>query len=87
MPSTTWQRRRAQGLAALIPRFAAERFLSDYGNNAKLFCRLNQVMRRLRLLPLPASFASLLPEASRQVRRRKAELLSRRQTTGAADGG
>ena len=62
-------------LAILIPRFSAERFLSDYGQDAKLMVRLNQVMRRVKLTPLPDEFAAVLPPARRLVAERKNELL------------
>jgi hypothetical protein len=62
-------------LALLIPRFSAERILSDYGQDAKLMVRLNQVMRRVKLAPLPDDFAAVLPPGRRLVAERKNELL------------
>ncbi len=70
--------RGAVPLARWIPRFSAERFLSDYQEDAKLCFRLDQVLRRVRLPALPEPFAELLPEARRLVRQRKAELLTPR---------
>jgi hypothetical protein len=69
-------RRDAAGLATLIPAFSRERFLPDYLSDAKLCFRLNQVMRRVKLPPLPESFAELLPTARREVSRRQHELLT-----------
>lgn len=63
-------------LAEFVPLFIRERFLWDYGDNGKLWFRLNQVMRRVKLPPLPEGFCELLHEARRLVERRKAELLS-----------
>ena len=63
-------------LAQLIPRFSSERFLADYRDDQRLCMRINQVMRRVRLPPLPASFATLLPDARRQVRQSKDELFN-----------
>jgi hypothetical protein len=63
-------------LAAFIPRFSAERFLYDYVQDGKLLRRLNYVMRRVRLPPLPPAMAEVLSAARRLVRQRKAELLA-----------
>lgn len=68
--------RRADGLAHLIPRFSAERFLPDYLEDAKLCFRLNQVMHRVRLPQLPDSFVQIFPTARRLVRDRTDELLT-----------
>lgn len=63
-------------LAVLIPRFSAERFLYDYAEDGKLLTRLNHVMRRVKLPPLPDMLATLFPEARRLVGERQAELLA-----------
>ena len=63
-------------LAAFIPRFIAERFLPDYLDDEKLLGRLNQVLRRVNLPPLPAEFREILPAARQQVAARKDELLT-----------
>jgi hypothetical protein len=62
-------------LAPLIPRFLAERFLYDYAEDGKLLTRLNHVMRRVKLAPLPESVLALFPQARRQVALRQDELL------------
>jgi len=62
-------------LAWFIERFCQERFLWDYADDAKLLFRLNQVMRRVRLSPLPDSFQSVLPAARQLVSARAADLL------------
>jgi hypothetical protein len=54
--------------------FCAERFLYDYGEDGKLLTRLNHIMRRVRLPPLPDGIAAVLPAARRQVHARRAEL-------------
>ena len=65
-----------EGLARLIPRFSAERFLSDYSEDAKLWFRLNQVMRRVKLPELPREFLSVLPQARTRVREYRTQLLT-----------
>ena len=55
-------------IAVFLPRFIAERFLADYRDDARLLHRLNQVMRRAKLSPLPDSFLQILPAARRAVR-------------------
>jgi hypothetical protein len=67
--------RPAERLAELIPLFGREQFLWDYAEDGKLSFRLNQVMRRVTLPPLPDAFRTVLPEARRIVHERKADLL------------
>lgn len=62
-------------LAPMIAGFSDERFLSDYLEDAKLMVRLGQIMRRVKLPPLPAEFQELLPQARSLVNRRRRELL------------
>jgi hypothetical protein len=62
-------------LAPMIRRFCRERILSDYGEDAKLRVRLDQVMRRVKLAPLPGELLDVLPEARRAVALRREELL------------
>jgi hypothetical protein len=50
--------------------------LWDYADDGKLWRRLNQVMRRVGLPPLPESIRDLLPEARRLVASRAVELLA-----------
>lgn len=64
-------------LAPLIAGFRDLKFLYDYADDEKLLFRLNQVMRRVGLPGLPASFADILPEARRNVAMRKDDLLDR----------
>jgi hypothetical protein len=47
-------------LAPLVRGFRRVRFLEGYGDDDQLLSRLNQVMRRVRLEPLPADFHRLL---------------------------
>jgi hypothetical protein len=68
--------RPTERVAALIPRFIAERFLYDYLDDGKLLTRLNHIMRRVGLPLLPISLAELLPAMRRRVRERMEELLT-----------
>lgn len=63
-------------LAQMISLFCVERFLYDYLDDAKLLSRLNRVMRRVKLPPLPPEFLGFLPEARRRVGERHQELLA-----------
>lgn len=67
--------RRTDRLSFFIPVFTRERFLCDYADDAKLHRRLNQVMKRVGLEPLPETFCELLPSARRAVADRRRELL------------
>lgn len=67
---------RPDRLAHFIPLFLNERFLWDYLDDGKLCYRLNQVLRRVGLPPLPATFVELLPDMRRSVNQRRGELLS-----------
>lgn len=55
--------------------FVESRFLCDYAEDAKLYLRLNQVMRRVGLPVLPAEFCELAPESRRVVAARQGELM------------
>ena len=67
--------RRVENLSRLIPRFSTERFLYDYAEDAKLLFRLNNVMQRVKLPPLPDDLCLWFPEARQQVRGRVSQLL------------
>jgi hypothetical protein len=60
----------------LLHRFAEERFLYDYLDDAKLLTRLNHIMRRVRLPPLPPSLVELFPSMRDRVRERMVVLLT-----------
>ena len=62
-------------LAPLIFLFREERILWDYGQDDKLWVRMNQVMRRVGFPPLPQEVQELFPAARQSVRRRRHELL------------
>ena len=68
-----------ESLAPLIPRFLDERFLPDYLNDERLLHRLNQVLRRVKLPPLPAEAVSVLDRARPLIRDRLSELLPKEQ--------
>jgi hypothetical protein len=70
--------RQTDRLAGFVSLFCAERFLWDYADDDKLCTRLDQVLRRVGLPPLPPSFGELLPEMRNAVRRRSSELLCAR---------
>jgi hypothetical protein len=63
-------------LAMLIPRFLHERFLADYTADDRLWMRLNHVMRRVGLPPLPESVISWLADARVRVREAATDLLT-----------
>jgi hypothetical protein len=67
--------RRTDRLIPLLPRFLSERFLYDYRDDAKLLHRLNQVMRRVNLPPLPESLMRFFPEARELVTFKQHDLL------------
>lgn len=62
-------RRSTDALWAVIPRFIAEAFLYDYRDDSLLLRRLNQVMRRVKLAPLPRCLLDWFPEARATVGR------------------
>ncbi|MBI3864331.1 MAG: hypothetical protein HY290_20800, partial [Planctomycetia bacterium] len=62
-------------LRMFIPLFVREQFLFDYGNPQRLLWRLNQIMRRVKLNPLPARFEEALGESRIIVERHVAGLL------------
>jgi hypothetical protein len=68
--------RPTDGLTRFISLFCRERFLWDYAEDGKLMVRLNQVLSRVGLAPLPDGFRAILPEARRQVAKRSDELLT-----------
>ena len=63
-------------LAAVIERFAEIQFLYDYLDHSKLLMRLNQVMNRVGLPPLPETVGKWLPEAQDVVESRRRQLLT-----------
>ena len=67
--------RTTEALALMISGFCRARILWDYLEDAKLFVRLNQVMRRVDLGRVPDHFQEILPEFRRKVDARKSELL------------
>jgi len=60
----------------VIERFAEIRFLYDYLEPESLLFRLNQVMNRVGLEPLPSSLLGWLPEAEKLVESRRHQLLT-----------
>lgn len=70
--------RPCERLQWLIPAFCQERFLFDYQDDGKLWYRLNQVLRRVRLPELPQSFCTALGEMRQCVAARWMELAPQR---------
>jgi hypothetical protein len=64
-------------LAPHLERFQGWRFLGDYNDDERLRVRLNQVLSRVDLPPLPPAFSGLLPDMRAVVRLRQRELLPR----------
>ncbi|MEX0716678.1 MAG: hypothetical protein WD066_08830 [Planctomycetaceae bacterium] len=62
-------------LAPFIPLFREAKFLRDYRTTAGIQFRLNQVLRRIRLNPLPDAIAEVLDTGRDLVRERRADLL------------
>ena len=63
-------------LESAIERFIEIRFLYDYLDDEKLLMRLNQVMNRVGLTPLPPAVGRWLPSAWKLVESRRVRLLS-----------
>jgi hypothetical protein len=70
-------------LGRMIELFREVRFLPDYTDDDKLFFRLGQIMRRVRLSPLPNRIRAVFPWARDQVRQRRGELLQNERTRDA----
>ena len=68
-------RRSTDRLVHFIRLFLAERFLYDYLESERLLYRLNQVLRRVKLQPLPAGTAEVLDAGRELVRLNLQELL------------
>jgi hypothetical protein len=69
-------------LDEFIEKFCTIRFLYDYLHDEKLLWRLNHVMQRVGLPHLPSEFAAILPQARRDVQRRRDELLGAEDPLG-----
>lgn len=63
-------------LVVVIERFVEVQFLYDYLDHDKLLFRLNQVMNRVGLSPLPPAVGDWLPRAHDLVESRRRELLT-----------
>lgn len=63
-------------LSTLVPHFVAEGFLYDYCEDDSMRWRLNQVMKRVGLPPLPQTLVPWLKSARTRVALRRDELLS-----------
>ena len=62
-------------LALLIQRFATVQFLRDYLDDARLLYRLNQVMQRVKLKPLPDAMLTAIRDSRQTLRDRRSALL------------
>jgi hypothetical protein len=63
-------------LSGVIKRFLDAQFLYDYLDHDKLLVRLNQVLKRVGLPPLPGQVGDWLPRADKLVESRRQRLLS-----------
>jgi hypothetical protein len=72
-------------LPILIPRFIKERFLADYSDDDRLWIRLNHVMRRVGLEPLPDTVIPWLATARIEVQIASNELLNEPTPVGEVD--
>lgn len=77
-------RNQTQHLAPFIPRFVEVRFLADYLEDTRLQYRLNQVLGRIRLKPLPKGSVDVLQRGRRLIRERVDDLLPPAQFDHAA---
>lgn len=68
-------------VAPLLPLFLRERFLWDYLDSRKLFARLNQVMRRIKLNQLPESVVEVLDRGRLLVATHADDLLTEQPQT------
>ena len=64
----------AENLGWFVNRFREVRFLEDYADNEKLLGRLNQVMQRVKLLPLPGHLFDFFDSAREKIASRINEL-------------
>lgn len=64
------------GLARLVERFRSEQFLHDYRDDSKLLFRINQVLRRVRLAPVPDETVAVLAFARTLLEENGADLLA-----------
>ena len=67
-------------LAGRITLFCQRRFLYDYAEDETLLKRLNNVMQRVKLSPLPSVLTDFFPHARQEVARRSTELLDENLT-------
>jgi hypothetical protein len=68
----------AQQLAKFARMFCQVRFLEDYADDRRLLYRLNQVMQRVRLTPLPEKFLKVIATARTNVAAQMHDLLGDR---------
>ncbi len=70
----TMARKSTTRLATFIENFLREEFLRDYGDDKRLLFRLNQVMHRVRLPPLPETSLPMFEAGRDLIRARVDEL-------------
>ncbi|WP_437186140.1 hypothetical protein SH668x_003279 [Planctomicrobium sp. SH668] len=68
-------------LGGFIELFVRERFLADYPDNERLLFRLNQVMKRVSLRPLPGEIVAVLRDGRQLVRENMLQLLPKEHFT------
>jgi hypothetical protein len=62
-------------LAVFVRLFQRERILFDYRQSSRLWVRLNQVLRRVKLMPLPDTAIRVLDDGRQLIRERLPDLL------------
>lgn len=72
---TEWAGFRPQQLATFIQFFCTQQYLRDYTTDDRLLVRLNQVLWRVKLTPLPNAAVDWVADARQRVRQRLEELL------------
>lgn len=72
---TEWAGHRPQQLATFIQFFCTQQYLRDYATDDRLLVRLNQVLWRVKLTPLPDAAVDWVADARQRVRQRLEELL------------
>jgi hypothetical protein len=65
-----------EGLVDVLSRYVESQFLYDYLDHQRLLFRLNQVMKRVTLAPLPDELIDWLPSAEKLVESRRQRLLT-----------
>jgi hypothetical protein len=74
--------RGTSGLSEFLAKFLGARVLADYGDNARLLVRLNQVLRRVTLPAIDGDCLGVLEDGRRLLRQHAGVLLRAVETAG-----